>query len=115
MADAHMDGAWSVYRNRHNHWGMVEVDGPALTVRGFTSATNIDLAKALKVEQDAQLIAAAPDLLAASIAVLEMCEQHGDFRNGVTDPTGSIDEGEVIASRYFGTLKSAIAKATGIE
>lgn len=66
-----------------------------------------------EVMANARLIANAPELLAASEAVLEMCVHHGDFRNGVTDPTGSIDEGNVIASRYLEALRLAIAKATG--
>lgn len=67
-------------------------------------------------KHDIALLAAQRDeLLSAAVAVLEMCERHGDFRNGVTDPTGSIDEGNVLASQYFEVLRAAItkAKATG--
>lgn len=33
--------------------------------------------------------------------LLEMVEQHADFANGVTDPTGTIDEGRVIAAEQL--------------
>lgn len=57
---------------------------------------------------EAEKHAADSGLVAAATAVLEMCEQHGDFRNGVTDPTGTIDEGNVIASGYFEALRNAL-------
>lgn len=56
----------------------------------------------------------AADLLIASKNVLNMCLFHGDFRNGVTDPTGSIDEGDVNASRLLNELEKAIAGAEGV-
>lgn len=59
------DQQWTVVRDRHNHWGMVEVEGPALTVRGFTVATDVDAVHARKVEEDAYKIAAAPELYEA--------------------------------------------------
>lgn len=49
------------------------------------------------------------DLLKAAAAVLAMCESIGDFRNGVTDPTGSIDEGEVRAGELLEELRAALA------
>ena len=57
------------------------------------------------------LFAAAPDLMEKASAVLAMCEAIGDFRNGVTDPTGSIDEGEVRAGELLSELRAAISKA----
>lgn len=33
--------------------------------------------------------------------LLEMVELHADFANGVTDPTGTIDEGRVIAAEQL--------------
>lgn len=51
-------GEWSVVRDRDSHWGMVEVAGPALSITGFTIATDVDLARAKRVEADADLIAA---------------------------------------------------------
>jgi len=34
---------------------------------------------------------------------------HGDYHNGVTDSTGSVDEGEVRAGRIYGYLHAALA------
>ena len=34
---------------------------------------------------------------------------HGDYRNGVTDPTGAMDEGDVRAGRVYTALKAALA------
>ena len=33
----------------------------------------------------------------------------GSYHNGVTDPTGSIDEGEVRAGQIYGALRAALA------
>lgn len=63
--------------------------------------------------EDARLIAAAPELLEAIELLTSMCEVHGDFSNGVTDPTGSIDEGDVIAGEIIKKARAAIAKAIG--
>lgn len=63
MADP-TPGTWSVIENRDNHWGMIEVDGPSVQVRGFRQATDVSFAQGLKKEADARLIAAAPELLA---------------------------------------------------
>lgn len=62
----------------------------------------------------AHLIAAAPDLLAALERLVTLMYIVGDepFRNGVTDSTGSIDEGVVIASEWLHDARVAIAKAT---
>ena len=40
---------------------------------------------------------------------------YGAFENGVTDPTGSIDEGNVIASRIYHKARAALAKANKTE
>lgn len=40
-------------------------------------------------------------LRGAFSSLLEMVEQHADFANGVTDPTGTIDEGRVIAAEQL--------------
>lgn len=56
-------GPWRVRENDGDHWGLREVVGPSLSVRGFTVATNVSLKMAAQVEADARLIAAAPEML----------------------------------------------------
>lgn len=41
-------------------------------------------------------------------ALVEMCQVHGDFSNGVTDPTGTIDEGEVRAGEIIDEAAQAL-------
>jgi hypothetical protein len=65
-------------------------------------------------DANARLIAAAPELLDTLIGLVEMCVMHGDFSNGVTDPTGgTIDEGVIRAGEVIRAASAAIAKATG--
>jgi len=59
------------------------------------TAPSGDVRKVLDVDALAQLV--------------EMCEVHGDFSNGVTDPTGSIDEGNVRASEIIRAARAALA------
>ena len=87
---------------------------------GHTVRQSPDAMRALLVvnvsenpEKDARLISAAPELLEALQALLYMADEHGDFRNGVTDPTGAIDEGNVRAAETFKMCRAAILKATG--
>lgn len=67
MAD-YTPGEWTVARDRHDHWGMVEVLGPgvsgSLTI-GFLIATDVDAKQAAQVLADAHLISAAKNLLEA--------------------------------------------------
>ncbi len=56
-----------------------------------------------------QLVEQRDALAEALKSVIENCEQHGDFRNGVTDPTGTIDEGMVAAAEFFGKARAALA------
>lgn len=72
---------------------------------------NYDLAKA-----NAHLIAAAPDLLEALKEMTELCLHTNAkaFHNGVTDATGSIDEGDHRASCIIDAALAAIAKAEGL-
>lgn len=58
----HTPGPWKIVEDRNNHWGMVEIEGPAVTVRGLTVATNVDAATARRITADARLIAAAPEM-----------------------------------------------------
>lgn len=52
------------------------------------------------------------DLLEALKTITCMCESAGDFSNGVTDPTGTIDEGNVRASEVIQQARAAITKAS---
>lgn len=58
-----------------------------------------------------QLVERVKELEEALAGMLGFCDEHGDFRNGVTDPTGAIDEGNVTASRYFAAARAALSKA----
>lgn len=40
---------------------------------------------------------------------VEFCDAWADFRNGVTDPTGSLDEGNVIAAEQFRQARSLLS------
>src|SRR5579871_3790386 len=55
------------------------------------------------------------ELLGALEGLLLLCENanRGAFENGVTDPNGTIDEGNVYASRFMGIARAAIRKAKG--
>ncbi len=74
--------------------------------KDFDAATNA---------ANAALISAAPDLLAALERMydLYLSAAPNAFANGVTDSTGSIDEGEVRASEAATKARAAIAKARG--
>lgn len=52
----------------------------------------------------------AASLRAALETLFELC-QHGDFQNGVTDPSGAIDEGEVLASGCMDQAQAALSAA----
>ena len=54
------------------------------------------------------------ELLAALKWMVQLYDEHanrGAFSNGVTDPSGSIDEGDVRASRIIEEAKAAIQHA----
>ncbi|WP_182342676.1 hypothetical protein [Comamonas koreensis] len=57
-------------------------------------------------EKDARI----NELVDALRGITEMCEFHGDFSNGVTDPTGTIDEGNVRACEFIHAARAALAK-----
>ena len=65
---------------------------------------------------DVALMTAAPELLAALHGLYELCAFGASpdaFRNGVTDSTGMMDEGDVRASDRLCAARAAIAKAEG--
>ena len=66
---------WKVVRDRHDHWGMIEVEGPGIggfLIIGFTVATDADPDEDSRmIIQQANLIAAAPKLLAALQALYD--------------------------------------------
>lgn len=47
------------------------------------------------------------------INLLELVEQHANFSNGVTDPTGTIDEGDVIGSEYLARFRALLGEQHG--
>lgn len=47
-------------------------------------------------------------LVEALDALTSLCEVHGDFRNGVTDPMGTIDEGDYIANLIICDARAAL-------
>lgn len=49
------------------------------------------------------------NLLETIKMLIEVCH-HGDFRNGVTDPTGSIDEGEVRTGELIDDARRVLRK-----
>lgn len=88
----------------HKHYGMREVVGPALKCVGFTMATNVDAGRDARIEADARLIAAAPELLAAlkdAVDDLLMLSQ-----SRWSEFEGTEDD-------LIGKARAAIAKAEG--
>ena len=87
----------------------------AWEVGSETLKTGIALVPGRKA--NAHLIAAAPDLLEALQWALELYRRVNDgaFKNGVTDQTGSLNEGDVIAAKIIERARAAIAKATTLE
>lgn len=77
---------WKVVENRNNHWGMVEVEGPSLSVVGFTIATDVTFEEGVQKKRDAALIAAAPDLLSELEAT---ADAYCDACCPTTWPTGT--------------------------
>lgn len=104
------DRQWTVVRDRHNHWGMVEVEGPALTVRGFTQATDVDEVHARKVEEDAYKIAAVPDLYEA----LDSIARYGsDTLSGRVDGPDDRQWQRDAVREMTRRARAALAKARG--
>jgi hypothetical protein len=53
--------------------------------------------------------------VAALRALVEMCKVHGDFSNGVTDATGSIDEGNVRAGEIIDAADKMLRALTTVQ
>lgn len=99
MEAKHTPGPWKVVRDRGGHWGMVDVEGPGVGGRmvvGFLSASNADYHQGVRIVADANLIAAAPDLLKAAKRALSVLKATGE----------SVRPGNAL-----GALQDAIAKA----
>jgi len=62
-------GPW-VKKFSVHYYGMVQVNGPGLRCVGFTIARNVTWKDGARIEADAALIAAAPDLHAAVVELL---------------------------------------------
>lgn len=77
-----------------------EITGYSFKISIVMSATDLTFEDALKREADAQLIAAAPDLLEQLSSLLAMCERQEDFN----------DDGD---GCMFEHARAAVAKATG--
>ena len=44
---------WRVVKDRNNHPGMIEVEGPSISVRGFTVATDVTFEEGVQKKLDA--------------------------------------------------------------
>ena len=74
----------------------------------------VDAMNLAKLDEEAAILNALPPLLSCAEALgwmVELCHHANPtaFSNGVTDSTGSIDEGDVIASRIMGDARAALA------
>lgn len=96
-------GPWKVVKDRGNHWGMVEVEGPRLKVVGFTIATDVTFEQGFVTEADARLIAEAPALVKALEAVLARVNEWSNEH--LTDET---------ASDWMGHVAPAAEKARAV-
>jgi hypothetical protein len=100
---AHSSGPWIVRKNHGDHWGMREVIGASVRVTGFTVATDVDEAKAQRIEADCTLIAACPDM---ARALREMVRWFGNYPEYIPNPERS-DEYEAAVK----AARAALAKA----
>ena len=103
----HTPGPWEL-----GPYGQVtDTNGRTVLMSGFATPM-VSTAESIA---NARLASAAPDMLGALKRMLELClhANRGAFENGVTDSTGTIDEGDVIAARIMDEASKAIAKAEG--
>lgn len=98
----HTPGPWAVVDGHYP--SMKEISGPSFKINIVMSATDLDFNDYLKRSADAQLIAAAPELLGALEDMFNgwryIRETHGDLYGVGWD-------------RAEGKARAAIAKATG--
>ena len=100
MSEAkHTPGPWVIERPIH-HEGMVKIDGPSLTCRGFKIATDVDAQRAACIEADARLIAASPCLLEA---LEQLVIEYDDVELADAEPSS--------LTAAFNAARAAIAKA----
>lgn len=72
-------------------------------------------ARALLLEKLRQLLGEQPENTWRNhfANLLELVEQHADFANGVTDPTGTIDEGRVIGAEQMARFRALLGEQHG--
>lgn len=111
----HSPAPWRVERDGHNHWGKLEVIGPALSVIGFRVATDVTAQDAMRKDADAALIAAAPDLLEALRRLMILnCPLTGNPSTETLLRHWEYEKAEGNgAAKYYLFALVALAKATG--
>ena len=107
----HTPGPWRVGAPGPNGCYTVGTEGGLMVAMLAHSVNHPDQKE--QAIADAHLIAAAPKLQAMLQEVLCEWGERGDFRNGVTDPTGTIDEGDVLASQFLGRVADVLAESKG--
>lgn len=89
-----MSEDWHVELNRGNHWGLIEVVGPAIHCQGFRIAADGDHDRALRITSEANLIAAAPKMLATLINLRDVLRTAGyatdDADAAIAKATGGV-------------------------
>ena len=83
------------------------------TPEALELADTIELSAWTKVHKAASLLRRQhqriEELEMAFRGFVEFCDAWADFRNGVTDPTGSLDEGNVIAAEQFRQARALLS------
>ena len=109
-AMTHTPGPWTTqdYYAEKSDWFDICAEHAENGIIGSTYCQSYEQNRA-----NAAMMAAAPDLYAALRDMLALYENAAPnaFDNGVTDPTGSVDEGAVWAGRFADAARAALAKA----
>jgi hypothetical protein len=117
----HTPGPWALCHislcegEKHESYGL-SVQGGDDWICDLHEHTGPALVPYPNASANAALIVAAPDLLDALRDLYDLCTFGASpeaFRNGVTDSSGTIDEGDVRASSRLDAARSAIIKAGG--